>query len=192
MAPGLVLFLALEVMVLVGIMSYSARLQLLFSAAMIVLPWASVLISDAGLGELGYHPDRLLLHLGWGMVAGGTWRILSVLFNLWGLGISGLWAISTQLLAAVFWVPFLEETFFRGYLGKSLVNKFGALPGILIQSTLFTLLPAHTSQGAWNLISIFGFGLLAGWLMHVRKSIWAPWGAHAFANLLPLLVIIIK
>jgi membrane protease YdiL (CAAX protease family) len=38
-------------------------------------------------------------------------------------------------------------------------------------------------------VSIFGFGLLAGWLMHVRSSIWAPWGAHAFANLLPMLVI---
>jgi membrane protease YdiL (CAAX protease family) len=189
--PGLLLILGLEVMVLLGFIQYTPRLQFLFTATMLLIPWITTLLSDNGLESLGYTRERLWLHIGWGMVAGGFWRILSVIINLWGLELNGVWTSSRHVLAAVLWVPFLEETFFRAYLGRSLTGKFGAVMGILIQATLFTLLPSHTQQGVWSLMSIFAFGLLAGWLMKKRQSIWAPWGAHAFANLLPILVLIV-
>jgi membrane protease YdiL (CAAX protease family) len=47
----------------------------------------------------------------------------------------------------------------------------------------------HWAQGWLHLVSIFGFGLLAGWLVVKRGSVWSAWGAHAFANLLPSIIV---
>jgi membrane protease YdiL (CAAX protease family) len=91
-----------------------------------------------------------------------------------------------EVLSAVVFVPWIEETFFRGYLGRGLAGQWGFWPSLLIQSMLFAFHPVHWAQGWPHWISIFGFGCLAGWLVERRQSIWSAWGAHAFANLIPM------
>jgi membrane protease YdiL (CAAX protease family) len=174
-----------------GFLEHSRWAQLL-TVVIFLLPWFAVLISRASPGWLGYKRERFFLHLGWGMVAGGIWRVLSILLNLAHLNLSGVGDTPYQLLIMLVWVPLIEETFFRGYIGQSLSRAWGTTPGVVIQAAAFVLLPAHTTQGGWNMLSIFLFGLLAGWLMETRRSIWAPWGAHAFANVLPYLALAVN
>lgn len=183
--PGLLLVLSLELLILLGLVEHTPWMQMLLTAVLVMTPWAAVLRSRSKLEALAYKRERFFLHLGWGMVAGGIWRVLSILMNLVHYQLSGFLGTTLDLLALMIWVPFVEETFFRGYLGRSLSRAWGFIPGILVQAVVFTLLPSHISQGWWNMLSIFAFGLLAGWLTEVRRSVWAPWSAHAFANVLP-------
>jgi len=132
----------------------------------------------------GYTRDRGLADYGWGMVAGGIWRGLSMAFNLWSGWARIGWGVFSWIGALVI-IPLVEETFFRGYLGRALRLRVGKWPAILVQGILFALHPGHWAQGYLHLISIFLFGILAGWLMEKRGSIWASWGAHGFANILP-------
>lgn len=125
------------------------------------------------------------------MLAGGVWRLGNVLLNFYGLQLAGILESALDISVAILWVPFVEETFFHAYIGRSISKSWGVIPGIVIQALVFTLLPSHVDQGTWHMLSIFAFGVLAGWLLHVRRSIWAPWGAHAFANLLPLLALVV-
>jgi hypothetical protein len=39
------------------------------------------------------------------------------------------------------------------------------------------------------LAGIFAFGVLAGWLVETRRTLWIGWGAHAFANVLPTVLL---
>ncbi|MDF1500300.1 MAG: CPBP family intramembrane metalloprotease [Anaerolineales bacterium] len=185
--PGLLLVFGIESLVLARLVAYTPRLQVLLSALMTAAPWAAIWCSRKGIGALGYKRERILVHLGWGMVAGGFWRVASVLLNLLGLELTGILQGSLQILTHMLWIPLIEETFFRGYLGRALIRRWGFVSGVLLQAAAFALLPSHVSQGGWSILSIFAFGLLAGWLMHQKDSIWAVWGAHAFANFLPLL-----
>jgi membrane protease YdiL (CAAX protease family) len=154
-----------------------------------VLPWFTLLLFRKTPAVYGYRRRRALALLGWGMVAGAVWRGLSLGFNVWvqndwtQIGLNG-----TPLIGLVFWIPFLEETFFRGYIGGALLTKYGRWPGIVTQAVLFSFHPGHWSQGWLDIVSIFVFGILSGWLYARFRSIWAPWGAHAFANVLPLLL----
>jgi membrane protease YdiL (CAAX protease family) len=66
-----------------------------------------------------------------------------------------------------------------------LTTRVGRWKAIISQAVLFSLHPGHWAQGWPHLASILGFGLLAGWLVERRGSIWAAWGAHGFANVLP-------
>jgi membrane protease YdiL (CAAX protease family) len=185
--PGLVLIFVMEILVLLGIVQFDSTLQLIFTALMVIAPWFSLLLSRRKVEAFAFRKDRFLLHLGWGMVAGGLWRLGDILLNLWSLQLGGFLETASDVFTIVIWVPFIEETFFRAYIGRSIGRSWGAIPAIVIQAIVFTLLPTHIAQGIGHMISIFAFGILAGWLMQARRSIWAPWGAHAFANLLPLL-----
>ncbi len=189
--PGLFVILGFELLILLGLIEFEIGTQVLLTAALLLLPWIAVLISRADPGSLGYRRENVFLHFGWGMVAGGVWRVMSVLLNYSHLDLRGLTGTSLDLLTSIIWVPFVEETFFRGYIGRSLSQAWGPAAGIFVQAIVFTLLPSHTGQGGWSMISIFVFGLLSGWLMETRRSVWAPWGAHAFANVLPLIVLAI-
>jgi membrane protease YdiL (CAAX protease family) len=187
--PGVVLFGGLELLVLSSVIPDSTWLRILLVTLMLILPWLTLWFSTRGIEAFGFKLDQFFLHFGWGMVAGGFWRVVSILLNLWGLQLNGVFESVYHVFVLILWVPFVEETFFRGYVGRVIIQAWGPIAGIIIQAILFSLLPSHTTQGAWNMVSIFTFGLLAGWLMYRRDSIWAPWGAHAFANVLPLLML---
>ncbi len=189
--PGLVIILLVDFLAILGFWPAAPGLNTAFSMVLLLLPWVTLLVSRGQIRSLGYRRERFLKTVGWGMVAGGLWRIFSLLFNLWGLSLgASLDPWMTRLIGAVIWVPLLEETFFRGYLGRSLISKLGLWPGTLLQALLFSLHPVHLGQGAISLVSVFGFGLLAGWLQFRFDNLWSAWAAHAFANVLPLLVFI--
>ena len=184
--PGLIFILIVDLLTITGWLGYAQIFLQTWSLILVVIPWVTLLVIRGSPTMFGYTRDRGLIDYGWGMVAGGIWRGLSMAFNLWGQG--GWTRIGWGALGwigALVFIPLVEETFFRGYLGRSLRLRVGSWSAILIQGILFTLHPGHWAQGYLHLISIFLFSILAGWLMEKRGSIWASWGAHGFANILP-------
>ena len=184
--PGLIYILVIDLFAITGLWGHVDWLRSIWFLPLIGLPWLSVLVSPGRLKLMGFHRQRWLARMGWGVVAGGIWRILSLALN-YALASSGSNLLGWgEIVAAVVIVPGIEETFFRGYIGRGLSRQIGMWPGVFIQSALFSLHPIHWAQGGVHLVSIFGFGLLAGWMVERTRSIWPAWGAHAFANLLPL------
>lgn len=181
MVPGLIFVVGVDV---AGIAGVGGRFLGWWSIVSLVIPWVTILVLRRRPSALGYLRERWLAELGWGMAAGAAWRGLSMALNLAWLGGS-----VTGLFGAIVWAPLVEETFFRGYLGRALSARLGRWSGILLQATLFAALPGHWAQGWLALAGIFGFGVLAGWLVEARRNLWIAWGAHAFANVLPSLLI---
>lgn len=184
--PGLIYILFVDIISVLDLGHVFEPYFNSWSLIFAVLPWVVLLGLRKPASFYGYKMERGLAIFGWGMVAGAVWRGLSMGFlylvqSDWTqVGWNALW-----LFGMLIWIPFVEETFFRAYLQSALVWKYGRWPGILIQAILFSFHPAHWSQGWIKVISIFSYGLLSGWLYDRFKSIWAPWGAHAFANVLP-------
>jgi membrane protease YdiL (CAAX protease family) len=184
--PGLIYILLVDFLTVTGWLESAQVLLPTWSLVLAVIPWVTLLVVRGSPSMFGYTKIRWLADYGWGMVAGGIWRGLSMAFNLWWQG--GCTEIGWGVLGwvgALIFIPLIEETFFRGYLGRALRPRVGAWPAIFIQGILFSLHPGHWAQGHLHLISIFLFGILAGWLTERRGSIWAAWGAHGFANVLP-------
>jgi membrane protease YdiL (CAAX protease family) len=187
--PGLLLILLVDALALIGLWPSSGSVNLVLSLVLFVLPWVTIVVTRTSVKKLGYRHTQFLRTFGWGMVAGGLWRIFSILLNMWAIRLGDNYTNwISPLIGAVVWVPLVEETYFRGYIGRALSNSIGFWPGIVAQALLFTLQPVHLSQGLMALISVFGFGVLAGWIHTRFDSIWSAWGAHAFANLLPLII----
>jgi membrane protease YdiL (CAAX protease family) len=189
--PGILLVSIVDALTIADRWPDDVLWNLAYSLVLVILPLITIAVLRLPPVSLGYDRRDLLRSFGWGMVAGGFWRLISLLLNLWLVnpGWSPVLGFG-QLFGALIWVPLVEETFFRGYLGRALSSALGMWPGILIQAIFFSLQPVHWQQGLLALMSIFGFGLLAGWLQHRFNNIWAPWGAHALANLLALLLLI--
>ena len=185
--PGLIFILLIDVLAWMGVGSDGSVIATGF---LILLPWVTLLITKRSPAAFGYVRERAVARYGWGMVAGGVWRGLSMGLNYLILrppvSLGSTW---TQLISSLILVPFVEETFYRGYLGRSLAGKLGRWPGIIIQAGLFSLYPIHWNQGWPAIVSIFGFGILSGWLVERTGSIWIGWGAHGFANILPILLL---
>ncbi len=74
--------------------------------------------------------------------------------------------------------PVLEEIFFRGFLLRTLVNKWGLVLGSIISSALFAVL--HLQFG--NIIPIFVLGLIINWMVIRSKSILPSIFFHIFNN----------
>lgn len=188
--PGLFLITIVDGLTVIGLWPSAGWINLSLPIVLACIPWVTALILRFPIRSLGYNRRQFVRVFGWGIVAGGYWRLASLLFNLWaidlGPSISGFF---TSLIGALIWIPLVEETFFRGYLGRSLSGSIGVWPGIIVQAVLFTFQPVHWYQGGVAMVSIMVFGILAGWLHERWDSLWPAWGAHAFANLLPLLLI---
>jgi membrane protease YdiL (CAAX protease family) len=154
-----------------------------------VIPWITLLVLRVSPALLGFTRKGALAMFGWGMLAGAVWRGISLGINtLWVVGATRLSNGAAAWVTGVALVPTIEEIFFRGYLGRTLVSSLGRFWGIVLQAILFSLHPGHWVQGWPHLISIFGFGLLAGWLVSTRGGLWSALGAHAFANALPAML----
>ena len=183
--PGLAIITVVDLLAFTGRWRAGGAAGYLLPGFLLVIPWLVLAWLRRPASTYGYRSSHLLLDLGWGVVGGSIWRLASLLFNYallgWEAG-AGVLSVASALL----WVPFLEETFFRGYLGKNLAPYVGQRGANLMQSLLFTLQPAHLAQGWTALASIFAFGLLAGWLTARRNSLWPALGAHAAANVIAL------
>ncbi len=184
--PGLAYILIVDLAAVCGYRGILAEAIEVWGLVLALIPWVTLLVLRLPARLLGYRYHRAPAEFGWGMVAGGIWRAFSLCLGLlWLQGRTQLgWGMGAWI-AALIWVPLVEETFFRGYLCRALAGRIGRWPAIFLQAMLFSLHPGHWAQGLPNLISIVGFGLLSGWLVEKRDSIWPAFGAHAFANGLP-------
>ena len=90
----------------------------------------------------------------------------------------GVLRVLTIVVVAVL-IPFVEETFFRGFLFAGLAARFGVLTGLIVSAAVFSV--AHADVKVF--IPIFVAGLLFGWAYHKTKTLWVPIAAHACQNL---------
>ncbi len=76
-----------------------------------------------------------------------------------------------------------EEIFFRGFLGRGLVAKYGPVPGVLLTSLFFGLCHVMPDQAVYT----FVLGIILHIVYLSSKSIFAPMIIHALNNLIAFL-----
>jgi membrane protease YdiL (CAAX protease family) len=94
-------------------------------------------------------------------------------------------ALSVIALAVV--TPVAEEIFFRGFVLRGFVNRWGVAPGIVLSAVVFAGLHFQPSV----IVPVFITGLLLGWLYWHTGSIWPGIGVHAAQNLIATLGIVV-
>ena len=82
----------------------------------------------------------------------------------------------------VFWGPFAEEVFFRGFLLGGLIASLGEARAAVASAAVFAV--AHLMVG--SMIPLFITGLMLAWLYLRTRSIWPPLAAHSAQNFLAL------
>lgn len=90
----------------------------------------------------------------------------------------GLAALSVIALAVL--TPVAEEVFFRGFLMRGFVNRWGVVAGIVLSAAVFACL--HFQPAV--ILPVFVTGLLLGSLYWQTGSIWPCIGVHAAQNLI--------
>ncbi len=189
--PGLALIVGLEVAYFFGGAAMRQRLVATWGVWMLALvatPALYLLLARQPPSALGYRRERAFGLYMRGVAAGTLWRAFSMLTNYygwWDFLLGSALQDGSWWLGVLMWIPFLEETFFRGYLQAGLEARLGPLLAIVLQALLFALHPTHAGQGPGAFPSILTFGLLAGVLYWRTRSIWILYGAHGVANLLP-------
>ncbi|WP_312441826.1 CPBP family intramembrane glutamic endopeptidase [Lacrimispora sp.] len=91
-------------------------------------------------------------------------------------------ALSVQLLASGFLIPFAEEIIFRGLAFAPLREKFPFWLSAVLSAALFGLYHGNLPQGVYA----FFIGLAVAWLYEVSGTLLAPYLFHVSANLLSL------
>ena len=90
-----------------------------------------------------------------------------------------MWMLWFALIIAA---PLFEEAFFRGFLLKGFESSFmGPVGAIVVTSGLWALI--HFQYDAYEITSIFFFGLLLGAARFYTGSLLMPLGMHAVGNL---------
>ena len=103
-----------------------------------------------------------------------------------GLLLPGGLVILTVIALAVV-TPVAEEVFFRGFLLRGLVNRWGAAPGIIVSAAVFAGL--HFQPPV--IVPVFITGLILGALYWQTGSLWPGIFVHAAQNLIATLGIIL-
>ena len=98
----------------------------------------------------------------------------------------GAYVIFTVIALAVV-TPIAEEIFFRGFLLRGLVNRWGVAPGIIVSAAVFAALHFQPPVIA----PVFITGLLLGALYWQTGSLWPGIFVHAGQNLIATLGIIL-
>ena len=98
----------------------------------------------------------------------------------------GGFVIFTVIALAVV-TPIAEEIFFRGFLLRGLVNRWGVAPGIIVSAAVFAGL--HFQPPV--IVPVFITGLLLGALYWQTGSLWPGIFVHAGQNLVATLSIIL-
>ncbi|MBA3283548.1 MAG: CPBP family intramembrane metalloprotease [Nitrosopumilus sp.] len=104
------------------------------------------------------------------------------------------------LIMALLKTSLSEEIFFRGFIGKQLINKLGFKRGNLLQGIIFGLVHFFLllfliKSSIFTLIIIFIFTSFAGWMIgyikekYANGSIIPGWIAHGIGNTISYLVI---
>lgn len=135
------------------------------------------------------------------LAAGMLLPLLFVVFLYFRLGMNpAFWKVFVlkipplQVLTALVLLALAEELFYRGYLAKRLIGRFGFPAGNAAQAAVFGLIHpvSHWLAGRMSnpadLIGSFVFTAIAGWvfcwLMERRSngSIVPGWAAHTLSN----------
>ena len=101
--------------------------------------------------------------------------------------LSGAAAVLSVLALAVL-TPIAEEIFFRGFLQRGLVNRWGPVPGLVVSAAVFSGL--HFSPAV--LLPVFVTGLLLGALYWRTGSLWPCIAVHAAQNFVAVLTIMLE
>ncbi|MEX2607406.1 MAG: type II CAAX endopeptidase family protein [Kiritimatiellia bacterium] len=84
--------------------------------------------------------------------------------------------------------PLLEEVIFRGVLFPWLVQKTGALPGLILQAAVFALIHQHAA----SVLALFSLAILLGLsYMYTRRLMTCVW-AHVFFNSMTLVYTLVE
>ncbi len=92
-----------------------------------------------------------------------------------------------SIIALAVVTPVAEEIFFRGFVLRGFVNRWGVAPGIFLSAVVFAGLHFQPSI----IVPVFITGLLLGSLYWHTGSIWPGVGVHAAQNLIAILGIVI-
>ena len=84
-----------------------------------------------------------------------------------------------SVLALAIWTPLAEEVFFRGFVMRGMINRWGPAPAVVISAAVFAALHFEPAL----LLPVFVIGLLLGGLYWYTKSIWPCIAVHAVQNL---------
>lgn len=123
----------------------------------------------------------------------------SITGKLHHMGISFV-SIITLVITACIKTSFAEEVFFRGFVAKRLMKKFGYMTGNVIQSLIFALLhillfAALTKSNIGFLVYIFALSGIGAFLIGYVKekygngSIIPGWVAHGLGNTISYTII---
>ena len=115
------------------------------------------------------------------------WEILSPPELPSDLLLPGEAAVLSVLALAVL-TPIAEEIFFRGFVQRGLVNRWGPVPGLIVSAAVFSGL--HFSPEV--LLPVFVTGLLLGALYWRTGSLWPCIAVHAAQNLAAVLTIMLE
>lgn len=149
--------------------------------------------------DLGYRRfNALFLGVGCGLMLASlvvnlvnnlffTWLGLDVQLEEFGAILKEMDSPIWLLLAGVLFAPFLEETFFRGFLYPAFRQSYGARWAAVLSSALFGV--AHLSLAA--LIPTFIIGLIFCFLYEQTKSVWAGILLHALNNAFSLCALLL-
>ena len=105
----------------------------------------------------------------------------------------GLGGVVPVLLFAIVQTSLAEEIFFRGFLGKRVIARWGFAPGNVAQAIVFGILHVAMFASFADPVRLLAIGILtgangwiAGWLNEegAGGSILPGWVLHASANLL--------
>lgn len=98
--------------------------------------------------------------------------------DLPGLFGDGAWGFLLAVLMVVLVGPAVEEAVFRGVLQRGLAARFGPRPAIAVQAAAF----AAFHRSWWLLVPMFVLGIVLGWLVERRESLWPAIALHAMYN----------
>ena len=90
-----------------------------------------------------------------------------------------------SVFALAILTPLAEEIFFRGFVMRGLVNRWGFGSGLVVSAALFAGL--HFSPAL--LLPVFVTGLLLGGLYRLTRSLWPCIAVHAAQNLVAVSVV---
>lgn len=166
---------------------------LILSAIVLVAGWVMARIEGRSIAAYGL-PWRRALNARFWQAGAISFVSLSLLlgllrlagaYSLGSLQLQGaailqnalLWAV-TVILGAIY-----EEFLYRGYLQFTLTRGIGFWPAALLTSALMGAV--HAFNPGWTvlgLITVFGFGMIACFLLRRTGDLWMPLGLHAGWN----------
>ena len=146
--------------------------------------------------------------LGWGLLAGIGAMVLQIVLGLvlpqpddsgYSEAVFGkdpnLLVLAVMAVPVVLGAPIFEELLFRGPMQRSLIERFGRLPGLLLQGVVFSL---YHVVGAfsldlvqpWYLVPLFAVGVLFGVVKERTGRLAGAQIAHGVMNLIAYVALV--